>query len=67
MVETAKLKFKDVDALYKAHHQTTLPLLLLKLEVEMHMKRLMPKCRMEDLGGNAYAELTFTLSSLASY
>ena len=51
MLETAKLKFKDVDALYQAHNQTTLPLLTLKLEVEMHTKRLMPKCRMEELGG----------------
>ena len=38
VVETAKAKFKDVDSLYRAHHQITLPLLLLQVENEMHIK-----------------------------
>lgn len=56
IIETAKAKFDKVEDLYQAHRNSVLPLPLLKLEHELHLRDLMPKCQMEELGG--YRALT---------
>ena len=51
IISTTKSKFDKVEQLYEAHRNSTLPLPLLKVELEMNMRDLMPKCPLEELGG----------------
>lgn len=47
----AEQRFQKVEELYEAHRNLALPLPLLKLEQHMHLKELLPRCPMEELGG----------------
>ena len=56
LIQIAKSKFNKAEDLYEAHRQITMPLVMLKVEEEMNVNRLMPKCTVEEMGG--YAPLT---------
>ena len=51
VVELVEEKFPQIEQIYEAHHQTDLPLAMMKIEQERNMAIHMPQCRMEDLGG----------------
>ena len=51
VVELAEQRFPKVEKIYEAHRQTKLPLTRMKIELNCNMAKLMPLCKMEDLGG----------------
>ena len=51
IIKQAIKQFPKIEQLYEAHKQTTLPLVLLKFEHDMHLEELMPQCPLEQLGG----------------
>ena len=51
IIKQAIKQFPKIELLYEAHKQTTLPLVLLKFEHDMHLEELMPQCPLEQLGG----------------
>ena len=44
-------QFPKIEQLYETHKQTTLPLVLLNFEHDMHLEELIPQCPLEQLGG----------------
>ena len=56
ILEQAQEQFPNIEDVYAAHRQTTLPLVLLKYEHDRHLSELLPKCALEELGG--YKPLT---------
>ena len=51
IIKQAIKQFPNIESLYEARKQTSLPLVLLKFEHDMHLEELMPQCPLEKLGG----------------
>ena len=51
IIKQAIKQFPKVESLYETYKQTTLPLVFLKFEHDMHLEELMPQCPLEQLGG----------------
>ena len=50
-IKQAIKRFPKIEQLYETHKQTTLPLVLLKFEHDVHLEELMPQCPLEQLRG----------------